>query len=139
MSVSSSTLRTLHDQQWIRIAGYRQVPGRPALYVTTRRFLDHFNLDSLQQLPPLDGLCAAEHDVGYGSGCTLERPCLDDGADGQRQALAVDPQEADNCRHSLPVNGITREAPDEGADSAAALPTADAADVHSIEFDRKRS
>jgi segregation and condensation protein B len=53
VSVSSNIIRTLLDRDWIRIVGHRDVPGRPALYGTTRAFLDYFDLRSLDQLPPL--------------------------------------------------------------------------------------
>ena len=53
VAVSSSIIRTLLDREWIRVLGHREVPGRPALYGTTRPFLDHFNLISLGDLPPL--------------------------------------------------------------------------------------
>ena len=53
VSVSSGIIRTLLDRDWIRIVGHRDVPGRPALYGTTRTFLDYFDLRSLDQLPPL--------------------------------------------------------------------------------------
>ena len=53
VAVSSDIIRTLHDRGWIRAVGHRDVPGRPALYATTREFLDNFNLQSLEQLPPL--------------------------------------------------------------------------------------
>ncbi len=54
VSVSTGIIRTLLDREWIRISGHRETPGRPELFVTTRRFLDHFNLKSLADLPPLD-------------------------------------------------------------------------------------
>ena len=54
VSVSTGIIRTLLDREWIRISGHRETPGRPELFVTTRRFLDHFNLKSLSDLPPLD-------------------------------------------------------------------------------------
>lgn len=53
VSVSTGIIRTLLDREWIRISGHRETPGRPELFVTTRRFLDHFNLKSLADLPPL--------------------------------------------------------------------------------------
>ncbi|MBE0507224.1 MAG: SMC-Scp complex subunit ScpB [Marinospirillum sp.] len=56
VSVSSQIIRTLEDREWIRVIGHREVPGRPALYATTRQFLDYFGLKSLNQLPPLDEL-----------------------------------------------------------------------------------
>lgn len=53
VAVSSNIIKTLHEREWIRVVGHRDVPGRPAMYATTRQFLDYFNLKSLDQLPPL--------------------------------------------------------------------------------------
>ncbi|HLT64359.1 MAG TPA: SMC-Scp complex subunit ScpB [Pseudohongiella sp.] len=53
VAVSSTIIRTLLDREWIRVVGHRDVPGRPAMFATTRQFLDYFNLKSLQELPPL--------------------------------------------------------------------------------------
>lgn len=53
VSVSTSIMKTLQERGWIKIVGHREVPGRPALYVTTRAFLDYFNLKSLDELPAL--------------------------------------------------------------------------------------
>lgn len=53
VSVSSNIIRTLEEREWIRVIGHRDVPGKPAIYGTTRQFLDYFSLTSLEQLPPL--------------------------------------------------------------------------------------
>jgi segregation and condensation protein B len=53
VAVSSSLIHTLLDREWVRVVGHRDVPGRPAMYATTRQFLDYFNLESLEQLPAL--------------------------------------------------------------------------------------
>jgi segregation and condensation protein B len=53
VSVSSHIVKTLLEREWIRVAGHRDVPGRPALFATTRQFLDAFNLKSLAELPSL--------------------------------------------------------------------------------------
>lgn len=53
VAVSSNIIKTLLEREWIRVVGHREVPGRPALYGTTRQFLDSFNLKSLNDLPPL--------------------------------------------------------------------------------------
>ncbi len=53
VTVSTSIMKTLQERDWIRTLGYREVPGRPALYGTTRTFLDDFNLRGLEDLPPL--------------------------------------------------------------------------------------
>lgn len=51
--VSSGTMKTLLEREWVRVVGYRDVPGRPAMYATTREFLDYFGLKSLEDLPSL--------------------------------------------------------------------------------------
>ena len=53
VAVSPNIMRALLERGWIRAVGQRETPGRPALYGTTRAFLDYFNLKSLEQLPPL--------------------------------------------------------------------------------------
>ena len=53
VSVSPNIIRTLIDREWVRVVGHRDVPGRPAMFATTKQFLDYFNLKSLQDLPPL--------------------------------------------------------------------------------------
>ena len=53
VAVSTNIIKTLHEREWIRVVGHRDVPGRPAMYATTRHFLDYFNLKSLDQLPAL--------------------------------------------------------------------------------------
>lgn len=53
VTVSSNIIRTLQEREWVRVVGHRDVPGRPAMYATTRQFLDYFNLQGLDQLPPL--------------------------------------------------------------------------------------
>ena len=53
VAVSSYIIRTLMDRDWIRVLGYRDVPGKPALLGTTNEFLDYFDLKSLQDLPTL--------------------------------------------------------------------------------------
>lgn len=53
VSVSAGIMKTLQERGWIREVGHREVPGRPALFATTRAFLDYFSLKSLSELPPL--------------------------------------------------------------------------------------
>lgn len=53
VTVATSIMHTLEEREWIRVVGYRDVPGKPALFGTTRQFLDYFNLKSLDQLPTL--------------------------------------------------------------------------------------
>ena len=53
VAVSTNIIRSLLEREWIRVVGHRDVPGRPAMYATTRIFLDYFNLSSLEELPTL--------------------------------------------------------------------------------------
>lgn len=53
VAVSTNIMRTLTEQGWVRVIGHKEVPGRPALYATTKGFLDHFGLAHLEELPPL--------------------------------------------------------------------------------------
>ena len=53
VSVSTSIMKTLQEREWVRVVGHRDVPGRPAIYGTTRQFLDYFNLAGLDDLPTL--------------------------------------------------------------------------------------
>ena len=56
VSVSSNIMRTLLERDWVRVVGHRDVPGRPAMFGTTRTFLDYFSLKKLEDLPPLAAL-----------------------------------------------------------------------------------
>lgn len=56
VAVSSEIIKTLMEREWVRVVGHRDVPGRPALYATTREFLDYFGLKSLEELPALNDI-----------------------------------------------------------------------------------
>lgn len=56
VGVSSQIIKTMIERDWIRVIGHRDVPGKPALYATTKGFLDYFNLKSLTELPALADL-----------------------------------------------------------------------------------
>jgi segregation and condensation protein B len=56
VQVSTNVIKTLEDRQWIEAVGHRETPGRPALYATTKNFLDDLGLRSLAELPPLADL-----------------------------------------------------------------------------------
>ena len=73
VAVTTQIVKTLVEREWIRVVGHRDVPGRPALYATTRRFLDYFGLRSLNDLPPLSEirdpeLLGDELDLGHPEG-----------------------------------------------------------------------
>ncbi len=56
VAVSTNIIKTLLERDWIQVVGFREVPGRPALYGSTKEFLNYFNLRSLNELPPLPDL-----------------------------------------------------------------------------------
>ncbi len=53
VAVNTNTIKQLEEREWIRVVGHRDVPGKPALFGTTKAFLDYFGLKSLDELPPL--------------------------------------------------------------------------------------
>lgn len=77
VAVSSQLIKTLLEREWVRVVGHRDVPGRPSMYATTRQFLDHFNLRSLSQLPPL----AAIRDLDQEPELALQDEAVVDQAD----------------------------------------------------------
>lgn len=82
VAVSSSVIKTLIEREWIKIAGYRDVIGKPAVLVTTKLFLDYFNLQSLQDLPP------------------LSRPDVLESLSKTAELLAEDLNECEECHES---------------------------------------
>jgi segregation and condensation protein B len=102
VSLSQSILKTLMERNWVRVVGYREVPGRPALFGTTKEFLDDFNLGSLEELPALpeirdlDALAAAlERLQGPEAAPTAQSP-----GTGRRTCRAH-PEAAGPRRHRL--------------------------------------
>ncbi len=68
VTVSTNIIRALEERGWIDAVGHREVPGRPALYATTKSFLDDLNLRSLDELPPLDDLGTLVESAGEQAG-----------------------------------------------------------------------
>ena len=132
VAVNSQTIRMLEDRGWIESIGHRDVPGRPALFATTRKFLDDLGLTSLEQLPALQNV-GGEAAV---QGALLELQALD----GAAEVLGADairgtpdqPDLADDLQAALPVASedqamvMTAEVAEAAAQSA---PVQDAAAV----------
>lgn len=76
VGVSPNIIKTLTEREWIRELGHREVPGRPAIFGTTRKFLDHFGLKSLESLPPLSEIKDLEriHPDLFGTGELAQSP-----------------------------------------------------------------
>lgn len=60
VAVSSNIMKILQERGWVKIIGHKDIPGKPALYATTKLFLDYFNLKSISELPPLEELSDLE-------------------------------------------------------------------------------
>ena len=90
VTVSSQVIKALEDRGWVETIGHREAPGRPALFATTRQFLDDLGLRSLEELPALDqaaGALPAEFELQFAQAAAIEqtiggdeRPVLDLGA-----------------------------------------------------------
>lgn len=140
VSVSSNIVRTLLERDWVRVVGYREVPGRPAMYGTTKGFLDYFNLKSLDELPPLaeirsllevheDELVEAGPEYAEG----LENSGETDAASALSEEVAVDveatgeagPEDTSALETSPPQ--VEVDVPTGGGAEIVRLPTADKA------------
>jgi len=92
VAVSTNIVKTLMEREWIRVVGHKDVPGRPAMYATTRQFLDYFNLTSLDQLPPLAEIrdledISRELEAKWASGEAPSEPSEEDAAsEGSEQS-----------------------------------------------------
>lgn len=98
VTVNSQTIKTLEDRGWIEVIGHRDVPGRPALFATTRQFLDDLGLTSLEQLPPLQQVTKEEVQAGIlpemqaleaGVQATLDSEAADAAQTGAHEQAAV--------------------------------------------------
>ncbi|MEH6585964.1 MAG: SMC-Scp complex subunit ScpB [Halioglobus sp.] len=89
VAVSSNIIKTLHEREWIRVVGHRDVPGRPAMYATTRQFLDYFNLKNLDQLPALAeirDLDTLNAELGFSDPLPADTNTEGDSSDGESEA-----------------------------------------------------
>ncbi|MBK1722527.1 SMC-Scp complex subunit ScpB [Thiocystis violacea] len=91
VAVSTNIVKTLTEREWVRVVGHRDVPGRPALYATTRKFLDYFGLRSLNDLPPLSEIRDPESFLG--EALALKDP-MDEASDEARPRVAPSTEDA---------------------------------------------
>lgn len=101
VSISTQIMRTLQEREWVRIVGHRDAPGRPAMYGTTRQFLDYFNLRSLDQLPPITEIRDLESkypELAFEDASSSGEDAADDGrTGGHLQAVPVAAGEHDEA------------------------------------------
>jgi segregation and condensation protein B len=98
VTVNSQTIKMLEDRGWIEAIGHRDVPGRPALFATTRQFLDDLGLTSLDQLPPLQQVAKEDMQAGMlpemqalqGDMQIALEQTADAGAAGQGEVAAIE-------------------------------------------------
>lgn len=139
VTVSSNIIKSLLEREWVRVIGHRDVPGKPALYATTKGFLDYFNLKSLSDLPPLAELRSIdsiEHEFDFGdtSSPSQEQAANDspegDASQVQPVPLADAAADEDDGQPEAPadetavapgsdVDPVPDESSDEAADDAA--------------------
>ena len=133
--VSSNIIKTMEEREWIRVVGYRDVPGKPALFGTTRSFLDYFNLKSLDQLPPLSEIRDMEDPqmrfepeplpprIVRDLPIDPEQAALDnEGAPGEQPSVAADDLNDGSLEHlSEPAQSIAAERPSTATNAQATV------------------
>ena len=111
VAVSTGIIRTLLEREWVRVVGHRDVPGKPAVYATTKMFLDYFNLSTIEQLPSLAEL----KDFDDMNADLFKGKEIDQGGEG-REPPEVDGQaSSDKAEQTLEGESVERlEEPAEG-------------------------
>ena len=96
VTVNTQVVKQLEDRNWIEVIGHRDVPGRPALYATTKQFLDDLGLKALDELPPLedpatqlDGTPFAQHAIEFPESATEDTASNEAGDADETQAAAL--------------------------------------------------
>ncbi|WP_263145561.1 SMC-Scp complex subunit ScpB [Pseudomonas sp. RIT-PI-AD] len=128
VAVNSQIVKTLQEREWIRVVGYRDVPGKPAMFATTKAFLDHFNLKSLEGLPPLAALRELEPEPVLGLEEDAPVPAdLQARADASAAEDAGEPREETSFRSLLAELDGMEQGLKTDFDDLAALPVEDSA------------
>ena len=132
VAVSTDIIRTLQDRSWVRQVGVRDVPGKPALFATTREFLEYFNLEGLNQLPSLQEIrdmdtIAAELNMTLPLESTEENSSQDDdrehsddseSADNQQLELSAEESDGDTqAQMEISDDNPPLKQPDQQAES----------------------
>ena len=110
VTVSSETMKTLLDREWVKQVGQREVAGRPSLFGTTQKFLEYFNLNSLSELPPLmDKREPEEIALELNLRLPLEEitPETKDQVEGQNEIPVPDEPPAQTTAEIIPLNPAT--------------------------------
>ena len=118
VAVSPPTLKALEERGWIDVVGHRETPGRPALFATTRKFLDDLNLRSLEELPALEELQSTLDATLGPAPSPAQEPLLGLAGDDAGEPLPAAP--------AMPAQEALLGAPEEEADVAAPTPEGEA-------------
>jgi len=135
VTVSTDVVKKLEDRSWIEVIGHRDVPGRPALYATTKAFLDDLGLRSLDELPPLEDAQAQaqaalldQQAIDFEAVATANPPAGDEEAFAEPAAESEDPGQGvlqvEPQGQAIDVS-VTAHDEDEKNDSVAQLPQED--------------
>ncbi|RAS11176.1 SMC-Scp complex subunit ScpB [Cupriavidus alkaliphilus] len=121
VTVSTEVIKKLEDRSWIEVIGHRDVPGRPALYATTKAFLDDLGLRTLDELPPLeDAQAQAQAALLEQQAINFEDLAANKPASADEEAFAepVTPADTSPAAEPAPVG-------EDGADGVDAQPAAE--------------
>jgi segregation and condensation protein B len=128
VSVSSTIIKTLQEREWVRVVGHRDVPGKPAMYATTRDFLDYFNLQSLDELPTLAEIRDIDNinaelafDEAEGQAPVAEPEAADTGADESEATPELEGMEATDVAGPEEAQLVAAEAEPEMEDEEEAF------------------
>ncbi|MDH5360983.1 MAG: SMC-Scp complex subunit ScpB [Gammaproteobacteria bacterium] len=112
VSVSSTIMKTLQEREWVRVVGHRDVPGKPAMYATTKGFLDYFSLQSLDELPTLSEIRDIDNinvEMAFGDGEEGESDKPDITPESETDTTDL-PESAQTDEHESSTGGDETEA-----------------------------
>jgi segregation and condensation protein B len=125
VTVSTNVIKTLEDRGWVEVIGHREAPGRPALFATTKAFLDDLGLRSLEELPVLEagGQVPVEFELQFAEAARAAGEAAADNATAS--TTASDPDANRSAPAADGADGATNEAADAelSADPAASNPS----------------
>jgi segregation and condensation protein B len=125
VTVSSNVIKTLEDRGWIEVIGHREAPGRPALFATTKAFLDDLGLRSLEELPVLEagGQIPVEFELQFAEAARAVDQAATDRAPTDHAPTDIELNEP--APAAIEAGGATSEAADAepSADPAASTPS----------------
>lgn len=123
VAVSTNIIKTLQERDWIRVVGHKDVPGKPAMYGTTRAFLDYFNLKSLDELPTLAELRDLDKihpELAFEEAANEPRP---EGAEAGEEESVVEERVGDSTETEFEPDDARADWPtDESGNAAQAAP-----------------